>query len=62
MSTILDSVAEDVAVVLLAEVLLKTGGVEVVVELEELEDRNGGGEDELDGSSADEDVGDGLGV
>lgn len=62
MSTILDSVAEDVAVVPLADVLLKTGGVKVVVDLDELEDRNGSGEDELDGSSADEDVEDGLGV
>lgn len=49
-------------VVLLAEVLLKTGGVKVDGVPTELEVRSGDGEDELDGSWADEDVGDGLGV
>lgn len=56
---ILDSAEEDVAIVLLAEVLLRTGGVKVDVRTE-LEDRSGGGEDELEASCVDEDVGDGL--
>lgn len=61
MSAILDSAEEDVAVVVLAEVLLRTGGVKVDVRTE-LEDRSGGGGDELDASCADEDVEDGLDV
>lgn len=59
-SAIVDSVVEDKAVVLLlAKLLLETGGVKVEVSTE-LEVRSGGGEDELDDSCADGDVGDGL--
>lgn len=52
---------EDVVVVLLPEVLLNTGGVKAELPTE-LDVSSDGGADELDGSCADEDVGDGLGV
>lgn len=60
-SAILGSVEGDVFVVLLAEVPLKTGGAKVDGVPTGLE-VSGGGEDELDSSWADEDMGYRLGI